>query len=144
MKVKEIMTKDLTAIERDSSIKELVYILGASGLASLPVVDEEERIIGFISERDVIEAALPGYFEMLHSASFLPDLDRFSSRYREIKDDPVEKYMNKKVISVGEDEDDLHVADLMIRKNLKMVPVIDEDGILVGVIRRIDLLKSLL
>lgn len=142
MKVRQIMTKDLTAVEPNTSVKELIYILNNSGLSSLPVVDEDERIIGFISERDLIEAALPGYFEMLHE-TFLPG-EKLSQKLKEIENQPVSKFMVKEVVKVEEDEDDLYVADLMIRKDLKMVPVINKDGILVGMVRRVDLLKSLL
>jgi len=144
MKVKEIMTKDLSAVEEHTPVKELIYILDRSGFSSLPVVDEEERIVGFISERDIIEAALPGYFEMLHGTSFLPDVNQFSQKLKEIENEPIGKFMTKEVIKVEEDEDDLYVADLMIRKDLKIVPVINREGILVGMVRRIDLLKDLL
>ncbi|MFQ5795347.1 MAG: HPP family protein [Candidatus Bipolaricaulia bacterium] len=144
MKVKEFMTKDLTAVEPETPIKELVYLLDKSGLVNVPVIDEDERIVGMISERDVIEAALPGYFEMLHSSSFLPDINQFSNKLTEIEDEPVQKYMSEDVIMVNENEDDLYTADIMIRRNLKRIPVVNDDGILVGIVRRIDLLQGLL
>jgi CBS domain-containing protein len=52
--------------------------------------------------------------------------------------------MTPEVVTVEEDEDDLVAADLMIRKNVKSLPVVNKDGIFVGVLRRIDLLKDLL
>jgi CBS domain-containing protein len=144
MKVREIMTRDLTSVDPDTTVRELISILDKSGLSSIPVVDEDGRVLGIVSERDIIEGAVPGYFELLHGASFLPAVDQFSQKLREIQNDPVSLYMTRNTIKIDEDDDDLAVADLMIHKSLKMLPVVSKDGLLVGMLRRIDLLKDLL
>ncbi len=144
MRVSEIMTKDLTAVEKDIPVRELVFILNSAEMPNMPVVDDDGVLIGVISEKDLIKAALPGYFEMLHSTSFIPDLNQLSNKLAKIAQDPVEKYMKRDVIAISIDDDDLQAADLLIRKNLKSVPVVDKEGRLVGVVRRIDLLRHLL
>lgn len=141
MKVKEIMTKDLTAAEPTMTVRELIELFYRSGLSSVPVVNEEGRIVGIISERDIIEGALPGYFEVLYG---ITDMNHLSQKLREIENDRIEFYMTHEVITIEEDEDDLTAADLMIRKNVKSLPVVNKDGIFVGMLRRIDLLKDLL
>ncbi|MCX8103281.1 MAG: CBS domain-containing protein [Candidatus Bipolaricaulota bacterium] len=141
MKVKEIMTKDLTAAELTMTVRELIELFHQSGLSSVPVVNDEGRIVGIISERDIIEGALPGYFEVLYG---ITDMNHLSQKLREIENDHIEFYMTPEVIKIEEDEDDLTAADLMIRKNVKVLPVVNKDGILVGMLRRIDLLKDLL
>lgn len=144
MKVREIMTKDLTAVEKDIPVRELIFILNNSQMPNVPVVDEEGRLIGFISEKDLIRAALPGYFEMLHSTSFIPDMNQLARKLMQIADEPIERFIQTPAMSVTEDDDDLQAADLIIRKNVKNVPVVDEDGRLVGRVRRIDLLRHFL
>ncbi len=144
MKVKEIMTRDLTAAEKDMPVRDLIFILESADLSSMPIVDEQGTLVGFISEKDVIKAALPGYFEMLHSTSFIPDMNQLANKLVQIASDPIGKYMHEGVLSVGVDDDDLQAADLIIRKNLKSLPVVDETGCLAGVVRRIDLLRHLL
>ncbi len=141
MKIKEIMTLDLTAAEPSMTIRELIELFDKSGLTSVPVVNEEGRVLGIVSERDIIEGALPGYFEVLYG---ITDMNHLSQKLREIEDDHIEFYMTPEVVKIEEDEDDLTAADLMIRKNIKSLPVINKDGILVGMLRRIDLLKDLL
>ncbi len=141
MKVKEIMTKDLTAAEPMMTVRELIELFYQSGLSSVPVVNDEGRILGIISERDIIEGALPGYFEVLYG---ITDMNHLSQKLREIENDRIEFYMTPEVIKIEEDEDDLTAADVMIRKNVKSLPVVNKDGILVGMLRRIDLLKDLL
>jgi CBS domain-containing protein len=144
MKVREIMTKDLTSCEKDVSVRELIFILDSAGIPNIPIVDEEEKVIGYISEKDLIKAALPGYFEMLHTTSFIPDLNQISKKLAQIADDPVEKYMQHNAIVVTEDDDDLQAADIIIRKGTKSLPVVDSEGRLVGKVKRIDLLHHLL
>jgi len=144
MKVREIMTKDLTAEDKSIPVKELIFILNSAEMSSMPIVDEEGTLIGVISEKDLIKAALPGYFEMLHSTSFIPDMNQLAKKLTQIADDPIEKYMQRDIISIEEDDDDLQAADLIIRKNLKSLPVVNKEGRLVGVVKRIDLLEHLL
>lgn len=144
MKVSDIMTKDLTAVRANQTLKALIFLLEKSELSGVPVVDETGVVVGFISERDIISAALPNYFEMLRTASYLPDINQLSRRLEEIKGDPVEEYMVEEVITVDEDEEDIHVADLIIRNELNRVPVVDEKGMLSGIVQRIDLLGALL
>jgi CBS domain-containing protein len=141
MKVREIMTKDLTAVEKDIPVRELIFILDNAEMPNVSVVDEENRLIGFISEKDLIRAALPGYFEMLHSASFIPDMNQLASKLAQIAEEPIEKYMSSNLLSVTEEDDDLRAADLIIRKGVKNLPVVDDEGRLVGRVRRIDLLR---
>ncbi len=144
MRVSEIMTKDLTAVEKDISVRELIFILNSADMSVMPIVDDDGVLIGIISEKDLIKAALPGYFEMLHSTSFIPDLNQFSTKLAKIARDPIERYMKRDVVSIAVDDDDLQAADLLIRKNLRSLPVIDKEGRLAGVVRRIDLLRNLL
>ena len=144
MKVREIMTKDLTSCEKDVSVRELIFILDNARIPNLPVVDGEEKVIGYISEKDIIKAGLPSYYEMLHTTSFIPDMNQLSKKIMQIADDPIEKYMQHDAIVITEDGDTLQVADLIIRRGVKNVPVVDREGRLVGKVRRIDLLRYLL
>jgi predicted transcriptional regulator len=143
MKVRDIMTKDLTSCEKDATIRELIFILDSSGVPNMAIVDEEDKVIGFISEKDIIRACLPGYFDMLHTASFIPDMNQISKKLEQISDDPVEKHMRRDIIKVNEDDDDLQAAEIIIRKNVKNLPVLDREGHLVGQVKRIDLLRHL-
>jgi len=131
-------------VEKDIPVRELIFILNNAEMPNVPVVDEDGKLIAFISEKDLIRAALPGYFEMLHSTSFIPDMNQLSRKLAQIADEPIDKFIQTTVMSVTEDDDDLQAADLIIRKGVKNVPVVDADGRLVGRVRRIDLLRHFL
>lgn len=143
MKARDLMRRDLTSVELDTPVSHVIYLLHQSGFSSLPVLDEEGRVAGIISERDLIRAALPGYVEMLQSAAFLPSLDRITRKLKEIGGKPVSEFMVRDLVLARPDDNDLYLADLMIRKGLKQIPVVDDGRRLVGVVRRIDLLHRL-
>lgn len=143
MKARDLMRRDLTSVELETPVAQVVYLMHQCNLSSLPVVDEEGRVVGVVSERDLIRAILPGYVEMLTSASFLPSLNQLTRKLKEIGDKPVSQFMVRPVTAVRPDDSDLHVADLMLRKGLKQLPVLDERGCLVGMVRRIDVLHRL-
>ncbi|HAZ27205.1 TPA: CBS domain-containing protein [Candidatus Acetothermia bacterium] len=144
MKAREVMRRDLTSVEVDTTVFQVIYLMHQSGLSSLPVVDEDGRVVGIISEQDLIRAVLPGYVDMLQSVSFLPSLDQLGRKLRAVGPKPVAEFMEHDVLVVRADDTDLHLADLMLRKGLKQIPVVDEQGRMVGVVRRIDLLYGLL
>jgi CBS domain-containing protein len=141
MKVREIMTKDLTAVEPDIPIRELIFVLDSSRMPNVPIVDDEGRLVGLISEKDLIRAALPGYFEMLHSASFIPDMDQLARKLADIADEPISEYMRSEPLHVSGEDDVLQAADLILRQGLKNLPVVDSEMHLIGRVKRIDLLK---
>lgn len=60
MKAHEVMRRDLTSVDLDTTVSHVMYLLYQSGLSSLPVVDEDGRVVGVISERDLIRAVLRG------------------------------------------------------------------------------------
>ena len=74
----------------------------------------------------------------------MPNIDQLASGLNRIADDPVKRYMSHKTISLREDADDLQAADLMLRNKLRLLPVVDGDGRLVGIMRRVDLFKHVL
>jgi len=81
---------------------------------------------------------------MLQSASYVPNLEQLLEGLRRIAEEPVHKFMKRNVILVDVATEDLHAADLMLRHKLRLLPVIDSEGTLVGVVRRTDLFKRML
>ena len=144
MKVRELMRRDLTSVDPGDPMRTLVETLDSAEMSSVPVTDEDDRLVGVISEHDVLAAALPRYMELLHSASFVPNLDQLASGLARIADEPVGKYMSGKLVFVHADADDLQAADLMLRHKLRLLTVVDGQGRLAGVVRRVDLFKHAL
>ena len=92
--------------------------------------------MGFLSETDVLKAAVPTYLEVLARSSFLEDEeDLLLSRFRSFGNKKVGDFMNRNPIFVEPETSLMAVADLMIRKSVKRLPVV-ENGKLAGMISR--------
>ncbi len=143
MRIGDMMDRDLTAVTPETTVAEAVEVLSVHRISGVPVLDADGVIQGFISEKDIVKAALPGYFDLLQDPSFLPDFDQFSKRLRRISLDPVEKYMIREVVTFEVDDSDFQVAMIMMRENLKRAPVVS-GGVFIGMVSRADLLDQLL
>ena len=133
MKIKEVMIPDLTSVSENTTIKETLKILHLQRLFGLPVVNNEQNVIGIISESDIIKACLPGYYKELQNPSFLPDFNQFSKQAKKIAHLPVKEFMIRKVYTIEENTSRTEAANLLFRKHLRILPVVRE-GKLVGVL----------
>ena len=144
MRIGELMDRDLTSVTENTTLREAIEILSQHNLTGLPVVDETGILVGFISEKDIIKASLPGYCDYLSGAAFIPDFNQLSEKLRQKGTEFVGKYMTRKVIAFSEDDSDLHVALSLIQKGLKMAPVVRKDGSLLGFVSRAHLIEYIM
>ncbi|MDN5341655.1 CBS domain-containing protein [Oceanotoga sp. DSM 15011] len=142
MKAKDIMQRDLTSIMEDENIERFIKICQRHGLSALPVINGDFKLVGYLSESGVISASLPGYLSLMESSAFIPDSHQFFKGLSKILDKPVSDFMSDKPFKVYIDDTVLHVADVIIKNKLKIIPVVDHDDKLVGIIRRIGLLSK--
>ncbi|MCS7175103.1 CBS domain-containing protein [Pseudothermotoga sp.] len=142
MRVYDVMTRDVTAVTQDETVENVIKILATQSLSGLPIVAEDMRVIGFVSESDIIRAAVPGYFSLLQSTTFIPDMSQFFRTISRIKDKPIREFMAHPPLVVNENASLVHVADLMIRHNVKILPVVDEHGRLLGMITRSNVIRA--
>lgn len=131
----DFMTRDLTAVMPTDLIEDAVQLLAAHRLTGVPVVEEDWRLVGFLSERDVLKLALPTFLEIVAGTTFLEEDQMLLSKLRSIGKRRVEEVMNREVVCVDVNASLLSVADLLIRGRVKRLPVVD-GGKLVGVIDR--------
>jgi CBS domain-containing protein len=133
---KDIMNFDLTSVLEDDLVQDAIHVLYSHNLQGIPVLDEDWNLVGFLSESDVLKAAVPTYLEVLARSSFLEDEeDLLLSRFRSFGNKKVGDFMNRNPIFVEPETSLMAVADLMIRKSVKRLPVV-EHGKLAGMISR--------
>ncbi len=135
-KAQTLMQRDLTAVMEDDLIHDAVHILYSHNLSGVPVIREDWVLKGYLSESDVLKAALPTYLEIIAQSSFLND-EEYSllNRFKTLGNARVTEFMNTKPIYVEPATSLMIVADLMLRKKVKRLPVV-ENGKLVGIIDR--------
>lgn len=152
--VREYMNSDVIILKENMTLREATGILLSRSVSGAPVVDSDENLSGFITERDIISrvkenfasSGLPMHLS-LFDAVFLYDpveidRDRFEKESKKIGDTLVRDVMWKKVITVKQD-DNIEIALYYLSKyRINRMPVI-EDGKIVGIISRKDVLDSI-
>ena len=117
-KVKNAMTKAVVSVSEDATIDEVFSLLLRHHVSGLPVVDSEDRIVGVVSELDLLM--------LLNN----PESDKSL----------VSDYLSGNVLTVEEDDPLTDVTELFLTHNFRRLPVV-RDGRLIGVISRRDLVR---
>jgi CBS domain-containing protein len=135
VQARDVMTREVVTVGPDTSAKYAAEVLAERGFAALPVVDEEDRLLGIVAEADVLRDRLP------------PD-PRLHMRRPEDSDAPpppalVRGVMTAQVRTAEPTADVADVARLFVDARLRSVPVVDR-GRLVGILSRRDLLRTLI
>ena len=143
VQIGELMDRDLTALHEDNTVAEAIETLLRHRMTGLPVLDADCRVLGFVSEEDIIKAALPDYVSKLPSSAFLPDYGQFSVRLAEIASKPVSEIMHRNAVTFDESDSDFAVASAMIRRHIKVAPVL-KDGVMQGIISRAYLIRCMM
>lgn len=143
MKVSELMTRDVMTIPLEMNVKEAAKILFERQISGLPVVDSERRVVGMITEKEIIAMALPQYTEQLSDFDVILDEEPFHKKVAEADKVKVKDIMRKEVLCISEDVSVPEVARLMIVKKARRIPVLDRNKKLVGIIARADIVKEI-
>jgi len=151
MLVKECMTTRVITVSPDSDVSEAVRLMVEYDVSGLVVVDENKKVVGIITESDIInllKSSFPEISVSLNvSLSLLLLLKKGLSIYREAKKIAkfkVKDLMSKKIFYVRPEDTIEEAARIMSEKHVRRLPVVDNEGRLVGVISRSDILRVLM
>ncbi|HKU95699.1 MAG TPA: CBS domain-containing protein [Vineibacter sp.] len=144
MRAKDIMTRQVRCLPRDASIFDAARLLLNSHASAAPVVDTEGKLVGIVSEADLIHRVELGTER--HRSLLLRVLrndtaaasDYIRSHTRRVSD-----VMTTNVVTASEDSTLGEIADLMDRHHIKRIPIV-RDGKPVGIVSRANLLQGLM
>jgi CBS domain-containing protein len=108
----------------------------------LPVVDDENRLLGIIAEKDVLHSLFPTIESLMEQGMANVDLDREMGRYKEVLSLPVSDLMTRNPIAVNPDMHILRAATIMVRNRFRRIPVAD-NGVLIGMLSLGDVHKAI-
>jgi len=149
-KAADIMTTSVVSVKPDQTLKEAVQLLAENKISGLPVVDSGNKVIGVISENDIVD-----YSSNLHVVSLISssswisphtDVSQMTSvkkGFEKLSETRVETVMSKKVVCVKKSTTGEEIARLMKKSKVNRLPVEDENGKLVGIITRGNLVNYL-
>lgn len=145
--VSEIMIKQPFVCTQDCTVSDVVRMLTENGVSSMPIVDSANRVVGFISDGDIMGAVAQHRAHAIFTggdASMLYfDDQSLEQRIEGLKDRNVMDFATRKVVCARPDQSIARVAALLAKKKFKKLPVVDDEGVLVGVVRRSAITKYL-
>ena len=146
MLAKDIMTKNPITTTPEAMIEDVIKTLVENKISGLPVVDENNHVVGIISEKDLMlkatELKIPFYVTLFDSIIFLENPVRFNNELKKYIANQVKDAMTKKVITVDVNAPMAEVVELIQKKKVNRLPVVNNDK-LVGIITRNDVLKAI-
>jgi CBS domain-containing protein len=141
LRVVDVMNPHVMQVRPESSLKDLVGLLIGRDYRAVPVVDEADRLVGIITNSDLVErGGLAMRLELLSTASrdtIQRELEALTTNGRTAAD-----VMTRDVITAQPDMSVLEAARRMAQQRLKRLPVIDASGHLLGIVSRVDLLRT--
>jgi CBS domain-containing protein len=145
---KNIMTSEVVTVAPETSIGELSKILLKNKISGVPVVDKEGKLMGIVSEADIIKENIkvqfPFYFDPLMISGYSVDFDKYSEDIRDYLNSGLESIMNHRVKTVNPLTPVSEIAEIMITNKVNRVPVTDDNKKVVGIITRADIIKSMI
>jgi CBS domain-containing protein len=145
MKVKDFMIPIQDSLSPGMTLKEAVNLLRVArkgeervGLKGLPVLGKDGKLVGMLSMTDVLKAVHPSYMSLMNLSNFTWE-GMVESLAKSVADKKIETVMSKDVITVKEDDPLMECVDLMIKNNIKRMPVLDKTGKVAGMIYERDI-----
>ena len=149
-KAKDIMTSPVVTVNQNSTVYEAIELISKCSFSGLLVTDSEGILVGILSEADILK------YSQKDSVVPLVSLSGWISPHTEINDiaavrkgadllksTPVNKVMTKKIISVDKNSSVHDVAKIMNKKDINRLPVVNEEGIVEGIITRSDMVRAM-
>jgi CBS domain-containing protein len=125
--VSQIMSKDVVTCSPEDEIDDIWRLMQNKSLAGLPVV-KKDRLVGIITMKDLLD-----------KGALLPTFESAKGRFR--ASSKVSSVMKTQVIAVKPKIKAIRVAKIMVSKNIGRVPVVDEEGKLIGIVDREDVVR---
>lgn len=145
--VQDIMTRDVITVTPDTDITHATQILLEHRINGLPVVDENQRLVGIVCQSDMIaqqkRIPLPSLFTLLDGYITLTSAKHFEKEVQKIAATQVAQAMTANPVTVKPDTSLEEIAQLMVGKKLHTLPVVD-NGELVGIVGKEDMLRTLM
>lgn len=143
MRVEEVMTHLVVMLRLHDTIQEAAGMLVKNHISGAPVV-EEGRLIGVVSEADLVRAYAPpartgSRFVAMHPMMFLLR----GTVPREVHNTSVGDVMTKRAISISPEASVWEAASVIDRRGFRRLPVVDDDGYVVGILTRSDLVRAM-
>ena len=140
MKIRDCMKRNVVSIPETSTVREAAAVFVKEHVGLLPIIDEENNLVGVVGLRDLLSLELPDFINFVTDLDFVHDFGAVENTRpsAEMLDQSI-KILMKPPITASEDSGLLRAYALMLQHNLHDMPVISENEKLVGMASRVDI-----
>ncbi len=142
MKVADIMSKNVTSLSADASVTEAVDLLLKMQISGLPVIDENRKILGMFTEKEVLGRLLPSYVEKVGSFIYQDNPKAVRQKIISMRGVRVKEVMRRNVITVKEQATLSEAARVMLIQKARRLVVLNQANEVTGIISRGDIVKA--
>lgn len=142
-KISEIMDRDVYTVHESATVGDVLRVLVDKKASGVPIINDEKRVVGFISDGDIMKFIAKQDPRIIDMTSFITvwyDTESFDKKLDDLMELNVMELATTKVISVDSDFEIDEVAKVLGKKKIKKVPVL-ENGILVGIVSRTNIIR---
>ncbi|MBF0262333.1 MAG: CBS domain-containing protein [Magnetococcales bacterium] len=143
LKVKQIMTTDVHTVRSGDSVQNVAKALCKKRISGMPVLDDNDQLVGIISEKDILEAIYPGYAELRKHPDMDQDFCAIEENYADVLQMTVDQLMVKTIYTVGPHDSAIKAAMQMDIHKIQRLPVVDEQVRLLGFVSRGDIHRAI-
>lgn len=141
MQVREIMSSSVKTVSPDTKLVEVASLMCLYRYSGLPVVDDDNNLLGIIAEKDLLHKLFPSLDDLMEGFASI-DLDEMMGQYKSVLTMKVSDVMTKGVKTVPPEMHILRAATVMVRHRFRRIPVA-EDGCVIGMLSLGDVHKAI-
>ena len=135
--VRDVMTTDVISVHRNTAFKDIAALLAVHRISAVPVLDDLRRVLGVVSETDLLSKESTPDRQRTHA----PRLGRRRTLRAKADATRAHDLMSAPAVTVDADTDVAAAAKRLRQHDITRMPVVDEDGVLLGIVSRGDLLR---
>ncbi|MCQ2009018.1 MAG: CBS domain-containing protein [Sporolactobacillus sp.] len=146
MRVEQLMLRNVVTVRENDSVKTLIKIMIEHKIGGAPVVDDDNRLIGYISDGDLLRAISPKQQTIydLYSLISAITIELSKDKLKDLLTKQVGEIMKKRRLQTAEKDNELDtILKMLSHYHIKRVPVVDEDRHVVGLVTRSHIIRHI-
>jgi CBS domain-containing protein len=142
MKAQDVMVRDVLTVKPETNVTDAIKILSEHDVSALPVVDHSGRLVGILSEADLLPRVEDDEYRHRWWVEALMPASKLAREFDKAHGKKVSEVMSTRLLTASEDTPISHIAALLERHRIKRVPIVADDK-LVGIVSRSNLIQAL-
>lgn len=136
--VREFMKRKVLTVTLTTPLEEIWSLIFKKGIHALPVIDKKNKLLGIISEEDLLSKIYPEYGEIMNNMNNF-DLSHLETEVKKLRKFTAKDVLNKTVFTTNQEASIFLALSRMLMLQVRQLPVVDDKNVVIGMISKGDL-----